>query len=291
MQETLAQRVRGVELRGRAGSLLRAADDGREEPRARRLPARAHGAQVRARSSGGSIESEWTLRPALDAMFLPDALKDDELRMMFSCCHPRLQRGRASRARASSAVRARRGRDRERVPRVARGHGEAPVAGQEAARGVRAPVRAHRGGLRAAPLRGPSRALPALQRGLPRRARARRRPRGSVPRGDAPRAASRGPRAGGDAGDVRARRADVAARGAPAGAHRRGGQPQGPLRAGPIAMGRGAPRRRDAAPRAERDAATRSPSTTSRPESRGCTRLPAAHARRAGGTSWSSTTS
>jgi RNA polymerase sigma-70 factor (ECF subfamily) len=23
-------------------------------------------------------------------MFLPDALKDDELRMMFTCCHPRL---------------------------------------------------------------------------------------------------------------------------------------------------------------------------------------------------------
>jgi len=36
------------------------------------------------------IESEWTLRPALDAHFLPDALKDDQLRMMFTCCHPRL---------------------------------------------------------------------------------------------------------------------------------------------------------------------------------------------------------
>jgi len=36
------------------------------------------------------IESEWTLRSGLDALFLPDALKDDELRMMFSCCHPRL---------------------------------------------------------------------------------------------------------------------------------------------------------------------------------------------------------
>jgi predicted RNA polymerase sigma factor len=36
------------------------------------------------------IESEWALRPAVDAMFLPDALKDDELRMMFTCCHPRL---------------------------------------------------------------------------------------------------------------------------------------------------------------------------------------------------------
>jgi RNA polymerase sigma-70 factor (ECF subfamily) len=35
-------------------------------------------------------ESEWTLRPAIEEHFLPDALKDDELRMMFSCCHPKL---------------------------------------------------------------------------------------------------------------------------------------------------------------------------------------------------------
>jgi RNA polymerase sigma-70 factor (ECF subfamily) len=39
---------------------------------------------------GRLIESEWAIGPALDAMFLPDALKDDELRMMFTCCHPRL---------------------------------------------------------------------------------------------------------------------------------------------------------------------------------------------------------
>jgi predicted RNA polymerase sigma factor len=36
------------------------------------------------------IESEWTLRPKVEEFFLPDALTDDELRMMFSCCHPRL---------------------------------------------------------------------------------------------------------------------------------------------------------------------------------------------------------
>jgi len=36
------------------------------------------------------IESEWTIRPSIDELFLPDALRDDELRMMFSCCHPRL---------------------------------------------------------------------------------------------------------------------------------------------------------------------------------------------------------
>lgn len=39
---------------------------------------------------GRLAESEWTLRPAVEALFLPPALKDDELRMMFSCCHPQL---------------------------------------------------------------------------------------------------------------------------------------------------------------------------------------------------------
>ena len=36
------------------------------------------------------IESEWTLRPAVEELFLPEALRDDELRMMFACCNPRL---------------------------------------------------------------------------------------------------------------------------------------------------------------------------------------------------------
>src|SRR5213075_2404748 len=38
-----------------------------------------------------SFESEWTLRPAIDAVFLPEALRDDELRMMFTCCQPQLR--------------------------------------------------------------------------------------------------------------------------------------------------------------------------------------------------------
>ncbi|MGA7121625.1 MAG: sigma factor [Polyangiaceae bacterium] len=37
------------------------------------------------------LESEWTLRPTVDEFFLPEALRDDELRMMFSCCQPRLK--------------------------------------------------------------------------------------------------------------------------------------------------------------------------------------------------------
>jgi RNA polymerase sigma factor (sigma-70 family) len=36
------------------------------------------------------IESEWTLTPAVEELFATSAIKDDLLRMMFSCCHPRL---------------------------------------------------------------------------------------------------------------------------------------------------------------------------------------------------------
>src|SRR5215472_16847310 len=36
------------------------------------------------------LESEWTLAPVVEEMFTDTAIKDDQLRMMFSCCHPRL---------------------------------------------------------------------------------------------------------------------------------------------------------------------------------------------------------
>src|SRR5262245_11714323 len=39
---------------------------------------------------GRLLESEWTLAPVLEEQFGPNAIKDDLLRMMFSCCHPRL---------------------------------------------------------------------------------------------------------------------------------------------------------------------------------------------------------
>jgi RNA polymerase sigma factor (sigma-70 family) len=39
---------------------------------------------------GRLLESEWTVAPALDELLEPHAIRDDELRMMFSCCHPRL---------------------------------------------------------------------------------------------------------------------------------------------------------------------------------------------------------
>lgn len=36
------------------------------------------------------LASEWTLAPAVDALLEPQAIQDDDLRMMFTCCHPRL---------------------------------------------------------------------------------------------------------------------------------------------------------------------------------------------------------
>jgi RNA polymerase sigma factor (sigma-70 family) len=39
---------------------------------------------------GRLLESEWTLVPVVEEIFAPNAIKDDLLRMMFSCCHPRL---------------------------------------------------------------------------------------------------------------------------------------------------------------------------------------------------------
>jgi RNA polymerase sigma factor (sigma-70 family) len=39
---------------------------------------------------GRLLDTEWTLAPVVEEAFGPHAIKDDELRMMFSCCHPRL---------------------------------------------------------------------------------------------------------------------------------------------------------------------------------------------------------
>lgn len=39
---------------------------------------------------GRLLDSEWTLTPVVDDILAADALQDSMLRMMFSCCHPRL---------------------------------------------------------------------------------------------------------------------------------------------------------------------------------------------------------
>ncbi|HYT73832.1 MAG TPA: DUF6596 domain-containing protein [Vicinamibacterales bacterium] len=36
------------------------------------------------------LETEWTLAPIVDEAFAAHAIRDEQLRMMFSCCHPRL---------------------------------------------------------------------------------------------------------------------------------------------------------------------------------------------------------
>lgn len=38
----------------------------------------------------GLLESEWTLAPTVAEVFSEHAIEDDQLRMMFSCCHPRV---------------------------------------------------------------------------------------------------------------------------------------------------------------------------------------------------------
>ena len=39
---------------------------------------------------GRLLESEWTIAPVVEEAFAAPAIRDEQLRMMFSCCHPRL---------------------------------------------------------------------------------------------------------------------------------------------------------------------------------------------------------
>ena len=39
---------------------------------------------------GRLLESEWTMAPVVSGLFGPGEIRDDVLRLMFSCCHPRL---------------------------------------------------------------------------------------------------------------------------------------------------------------------------------------------------------
>jgi RNA polymerase sigma-70 factor (ECF subfamily) len=39
---------------------------------------------------GRMLDTEWTLAPVIDEAFAPGAIRDEQLRMMFSCCHPKL---------------------------------------------------------------------------------------------------------------------------------------------------------------------------------------------------------
>jgi RNA polymerase sigma factor (sigma-70 family) len=39
---------------------------------------------------GRLLDSEWTLRPTVNELLSHDEIRDDELRMMFTCCHPKI---------------------------------------------------------------------------------------------------------------------------------------------------------------------------------------------------------
>jgi RNA polymerase sigma-70 factor (ECF subfamily) len=89
VQETLARAFEAWSFRGvpaHASALLmttaknRALDVLRHRATALRL----------APEVGRMLDSEWTRRPVVDELFLPAALADDELRMIFTCCQPRL---------------------------------------------------------------------------------------------------------------------------------------------------------------------------------------------------------
>jgi RNA polymerase sigma-70 factor (ECF subfamily) len=47
-------------------------------------------ARIFAPELGRLLQSEWTLAPVVEELFGPNAIKDDVLRVMFSCCDPRL---------------------------------------------------------------------------------------------------------------------------------------------------------------------------------------------------------
>jgi RNA polymerase sigma factor (sigma-70 family) len=51
---------------------------------------REHTAQICAPELSRLLQSEWTLAPTVQEIFEPNVIKDDQLRMMFSCCHPKL---------------------------------------------------------------------------------------------------------------------------------------------------------------------------------------------------------
>jgi RNA polymerase sigma factor (sigma-70 family) len=51
---------------------------------------RQHTARTFAPELGRLLQSEWTLASIVEELFSPTAIQDDLLRMMFSCCHPRL---------------------------------------------------------------------------------------------------------------------------------------------------------------------------------------------------------
>ena len=149
--------------------------------------------RLRREASRDDRHAQAALLHARDEPAEEGAVRDDRLRLIFTCCHPALARARAGRAHAAPARRPHDRRDRARVPRPRADDGAAARPRQRrrsATRGIpyRVPGEAD---LPGPPARRARRRLPDLQRGLHGQLGRAPRPRRPVRRGDPARTAAR----------------------------------------------------------------------------------------------------
>ena len=246
VQDAFCRALEVWKFRGVPENPVGVADGDGQEPRDRRAAARAHGAHVRAgarasarervdaRADGrGALRSARREgRPAADDVFVLPSATAPKKRRSRSCCTSCAASASARSPRRFSSTEAAIQKRISRAKKVLAGSKRLfDLADADFPRRLSAVHRA---------------LVSAVQRGLPRRLRRIGGAGGTVPRGDPPdRSAARTP-AHSDAGDVRAGRADVAARGAPADAGERGRTAASSARSGSIALGRDADRRRSA---------------------------------------------
>ena len=100
------------------------------------------------------LESEWTLAPAVDESFTSAVIRDEQLRMMFSCCHPSLSEETQIALILNVLCGFGASEVASGVSRQPRRDGEADYPRQEGARERRAAVRPRRRRLRRAVGRG-----------------------------------------------------------------------------------------------------------------------------------------
>src|ERR1700750_671642 len=77
-------KVRGIPRDPSAWLMATAKHSARDRPRRERT------ARTFAPELGRVHDAEWAAAPLLDHAFAADAIGGEQLRMMFSCCHPRL---------------------------------------------------------------------------------------------------------------------------------------------------------------------------------------------------------
>ena len=108
MQDAFCRALEVWKVRGVPRQSVGVAHDHGQESRARRHPPRAHRAHVRA-GVARLLETEWTLGRWSTKRSRPRRSRDEQLRMMFSCCDPRCRRtAQVALVSTSSAASARR---------------------------------------------------------------------------------------------------------------------------------------------------------------------------------------